>query len=135
MDALAARALIIDRLSTLGADLTDGEAETRQDGTVRRTLIIDVTSGVTTSYLRRMSGRATDTVRTINVLVVAPSRDSCLVLAEKTRDLLDGARIAEEPHGLLEDASYDMAPAPEPDTSPARWSRALAFQWATKRSH
>lgn len=130
MDALTVRDTIIAALMPLDVDLTDGEPATARDGTVRRTLIVTVDQGVTGG--RRMSGRAPDVRRLIGVLVVTSSRDSCLHLAERVRDTLDGQYA--RPHGLITDESYSGDPIPEPSTHPARWSKALAFAWTTKRS-
>lgn len=129
MDALTLRDDVIAYLSDLDVDLTDGEPETGPDGRVHRTVIVDVTPG--TGDARRMSGRATAARRTIGLLVVTASRDSCLWLTDRVLDRLDGARLTGG--GVLTDASYDGPPTPEPGTGPARWSKALTLAVTTHR--
>lgn len=142
MDALDLRDTVVDALLPLGVDISDGNAthdpvdgknrivHLDANGIVRRTVIIGVTTGMTSG--RRGSGRSVNTDGYVNALVVAPSRDSCLWLTEKVRDALADYPLG-RPHGRLTDASYDGEPLPEPDISPARWSKALAFTATRKR--
>lgn len=132
MEALDIRDTVIAALLPLGIDVTDGEPATGPDGRVHRTAIVSVTDGTIGS--RRASGRGTTSGHTVSVLIVASSSDSCQVLTRRVRDVLDGAPLG-RPHGLLTDVSYDGPPVQEPGTSPARWSRALAFNATTNRSH
>lgn len=130
MDPLDLRDDIIDYLAPLDVDITDGEPETGSDGRVRRTVILDVTSGTGEGY--RMAGRGTRARRSVNVLVVASSRDSCVWLTERVLELLDGARLTGG--GTLTDASYDGPPTPEPGTTSGLWSKALTLTAITRRS-
>lgn len=132
MDTLDLRDTTIDALAHIDADITDGEPVTGPDGRVRHTVIVGVTTGVASQ--RRAGGRSTASNGTVNALVVTSSRDSCLWLTQRVRDALADYPLG-KPHGRLTDASYDGEPVPEPGTAPARWSRALAFQITTKRSH
>lgn len=142
MDVLDLRDQCIAALAHLDVDISDGNP-TRDPsdgasrivhldggGRVRRTVILGVTTG--TASNRRAAGGSVDRAGYVNALVVAPSRDSCLWLSERARDAL-----ADQPlpgGGRLTDASYDGEPLPEPDTSPARWSRALTFTATRKRN-
>ena len=130
MDALELRDEVIAALLPLGVDITDGDAETGPDGRVRRTIIIGVTVGVATN--RRAAGGSVNRAGVVNALVVAPSQDSCLWLAERARDAL--ADMPLPGGGRLTDQSYDGSPSQEPDIAPARWSTALAFQAVRKRN-
>lgn len=130
MDAFELRDSAIAALAHLDVDLTDGEPVTEPGGRVHRTVILGVTTGTATN--RRAGGRSVNVDGYVNALVVAPSRDSCLWLTERARDALADMPL---PGGArLTDASYDGEPIPEPDTSPGRWSRALAFTATRKRS-
>ncbi|UVY83795.1 hypothetical protein NLU66_16535 [Brachybacterium sp. NBEC-018] len=129
MDVLTLRDLVIEALLPVGVDITDGEPATDPSGRIRRTVIVGATPG--TASGRRAAGGSVNRDGTLAVLVVTPSRDSCLALTEKTRDLLSDFPIPGG--GRLTDASYDGEPTPEPDTSPARWSKALAFTATRKR--
>lgn len=132
MDVLDLRDAAIAALAHLDVDITDDEPETGTDGRIRRTVIIGVTNGIATQ--RRAAGGSVNRDQYVNALVITPSRDSCLWLTQQTRDALADFPLG-KPHGRLTDASYDGEPVPEPGTSPARWSRALAFTITTKRSH
>lgn len=132
MDILDLRDTAIAALQHLDVDITDGEPETGTDGRIRQTVVIGVTNGVATQ--RRAAGGSVNRDGYVNALVVTPSRDSCLWLTQRVRDALADFPLG-KPHGRLTDASYDGEPVPEPGTSPARWSRALAFTITTKRSH
>lgn len=129
MDTLTVRDSIIAALLHLGVDITDGAPETDRDGRVRRTVIVTVDPGILRD--RRAGGRTVHTTRTVSCLIVTASRDSCLWLTERVRDTLDGLRIDAD---LLRDVSYTGDPQPEPGTTPARWSKALAFTSTTRRS-
>lgn len=132
MDALTLRDTLIEALQPLNVDVTPGEVQTGSDGRVRRTVILTITAGVAAS--RRAAGGTVDRDGYINALIVAPSRDSCLWLTEHVRDTLADYPLG-HPHGRLTDESYDGDPLPEPDTTPARWSKALAFTATRKRNH
>lgn len=132
MDVLDLRDTMIAALQHLDVDLTDGEPETDADGRIRQTVVIGVTNGIATQ--RRAAGGSVNRDGYVNALVVTPSRDSCLWLTQRVRDALADYPLG-KPHGRLTDASYDGEPVPEPGTSPARWSRALAFTITTKRSN
>lgn len=130
MDVLDLRDQCIAALAHLDVDVTDGEPVTDSNGRVRRTVILGVTTG--TASNRRAAGGSVNRDGYVNVLIVTPSRDSCLWLSERARDALADLPL---PGGArLTDASYDGEPLPEPDTSPARWSRALAFTATRKRN-
>lgn len=129
MDVLDLRDLILEALLPAGVDITDGEPVTDSSGRVRRTVILGVTPGV--AGQRRAAGGSVRRDGYVNALIVTPSRDSCLALTETVRDLLADYPIPGG--GRLTDASYDGEPTPEPDTTPARWSRALAFTATRKR--
>lgn len=132
MDVFDLRDTVLAALAHPDIDTTDGEPATGADGRVHRTVIVGVTPGTTGG--RRAAGGSVNRDVTVNALCVAPSRDACLWLSQWA-----SARLADlylgSPHGRLTDASYDGEPVPEPDTSPARWSRALAYTITTKRSH
>lgn len=130
MDALTLRDGIITALAPLNADVTTGAPATDSSGRVRRTVIVGTTPG--TASNRRAAGGTVDRDGLVDVLVVTPSADSCVDLADQTRDLLADYRIPGA--GLLVDESYDAAPAQEPDITPARWSTALAFRATRKRN-
>lgn len=130
MDALTIRDTLIAALMPLNADITDGAPETDREGRIRRTVILNVPPGTVGTI--RASGAATTATRTVEVLVVTAAKDSCTILAERVRDALDGTRFG-SPHGTIRDVSYDGVPTPEPDITPARWSKALAFTVTTKR--
>lgn len=129
MDVLDLRDLVIEALLPLGVDITDGAPVTDTSGRVRRTVILSVTPG--TAGQRRAAGGSVRRDGYVNALIVSPSRDSCLALTERTRDLLTDFPIPGG--GRITDASYDGEPTPEPDISPARWSKALAFTATRKR--
>lgn len=131
MDVLELRDTCIAALAHLDVDITDGEPET-VNGTIRHTVIVGVTNGIASQ--RRAAGGSVNRDGYVNALVVTTSRDSCLWLTQRVRDALADYPLG-APHGRLTDASYDGEPVPEPDTSPARWSRSLAFTITTKRSH
>lgn len=130
MDTLTVRDEIIAALLPLDVDITDAEPETDRDGRVCRTVIVTVDSG--TLRDRRATGHTTHAARTVSCLIVTASRDSCLWLTDRVRDALDGLRIDAD---VLRDVSYTGEPMPEPGTSPARWSKALAFTLTTRRSN
>lgn len=111
---------------------TTGEAEPGPDGRIQRTVVYSVTTGVAGN--RRAAGGSVDRARYVNVICVAPSRDSCLWLTQWAQERLVDLSLG-SPHGRLTDASYDGGPLSTPDVSPHRWSRALAFTITTKRSH
>ncbi|MDN5687128.1 MAG: hypothetical protein L0G94_10715 [Brachybacterium sp.] len=129
MDVFDLRDACIEALAHLDVTVTAGEPGT-PFGTVEQTVIIGVTPGL--ASLRRAAGGSVDRDGYVNALVVTASRDSCLWLTQRVRDALADFPLG-SPHGRLTDASYDGEPVPEPDTSPARWSRALAFTITTKR--
>lgn len=130
MDVLDLRDQCIAGLAHLDVDVTDGEPAIDASGRVRRTVILGVTTG--TASNRRAAGGSVNRDGYVNALIVAPSRDSCLWLSERARDALADMPL---PGGArLTDESYDGEPLPEPDTSPARWSRALAFTATRKRN-
>lgn len=129
MDALTLRDTIIAALTHIDVDITDGEPETGGDGRVRRTVIVGITTG--TRGNRRAAGGSVDHDRAVNLLVVTPSRDSCLWLTEAVQDAVTDYPVARG--ARLTDASYDGEPIPEPGTSPARWSRPLTYYVTTKR--
>lgn len=130
MDVLDLRDQCIAALAHLDVDVTDGEPVTDSNGRVRRTVVLGVTTG--TASNRRAAGGSVNRDGYVNALIVTPSRDSCLWLSERARDALADLPL---PGGArLTDASYDGEPLPEPDTSPARWSRALAFTATRKRN-
>ncbi len=130
MDVLDLRDTAIAALAHLDVDVTDGEPVTDSKGRVRRTVVLGVTTG--TAANRRAAGGSVNRDGYVNALIVTPSRDSCLWLSERARDALADLPL---PGGArLTDASYDGEPLPEPDTSPARWSRALAFTATRKRN-
>lgn len=131
MDVLDLRDTCITALAHLDADITDGEPVTGPGGTIRATVIVGVTNGIASN--RRAAGGSVNRDGYVNALVVTASRDSCLWLTERTRDALADTPLPGG--GRLTDASYDGEPVPEPDTSPARWSRALAFTATRKRNH
>ena len=131
MDLLALRDHAIAALMHLDVDITDGEPETGLDGRIRRTVIVSVTPGTTTG--RRASGGSVNVVGYVNAMVVTASRDSCLWLSEQVQRSLADLPL-ERGSGALTDESYDGEPLPEPNTSPARWSTALAFR-ATRKRH
>lgn len=142
MDVLDLREQCIAGLAHLDIDVSDGNP-TRDpsdgvnrvmhldsSGRVRRTVVLGVTTGTATN--RRAAGGSVNRDGYVNALIVTPSRDSCLWLSERARDALADLPL---PGGArLTDASYDGEPLPEPDTSPARWSRALAFTATRKRN-
>lgn len=132
MDVFTVQDQIAAALAPLGVDVTTGEPETGTDGRVNRTVIHSATTGVAGG--RRAAGGSVNRARYVNALVVAPSRETCLWLAQAVQERLTDLSLG-SPHGRLTDASYDGDPIPEPDTSPARWSRALAYTITTKRSH
>lgn len=132
MDVFTVQDHVAAALAPLGVDVTTSEPKIGADGKIRRTVIHSTTTG--TASRRRAAGGSVDRDRYVNVLVVAPSRDTCLWLAQAVQERLADLSLG-PPHGRLTDASYDGDPLPEPDTSPARWSRALAFTITTKRSH
>ncbi|MFC0673550.1 hypothetical protein [Brachybacterium hainanense] len=132
MDALDLRDSCIAALQHLDVDVTDDGVEKDSDGRVRRTVILGVTAGVAGN--RRAAGGSVDRTGTVNALVVTASRDSCLWLVQRVRDALADLPLG-SPHGRLTDASYDAEPQPEPGTTPARWSQALAFTITRKRGH
>lgn len=132
MDVFTVQDRIATALAPLGVDVTTGEPKIGADGKIRRTVIHSTTTGIAGS--RRAAGGSVDRARYVNILVVAPSREACLWLAQAVHETLTDLPLG-APHGRLTDASYDGDPLPEPDIAPARWSRALAFQITTKRSH
>lgn len=132
MDVLDLRDTCIAALAHLDADITDGEPITGPGGRIPHTVIVGVTNGIASQ--RRAAGGSVNRDGYVNVLVVTTSRDSCLWLTQRVRDALADYPLG-APHGRLTDASYDGEPVPEPQTSPARWSRSLAFTITTKRSH
>lgn len=130
MDALELRDTAIAALQHLDADITDGEPRT-VNGRLPRTVVLGVTPG--TASNRRAAGGSVNRDGYVNALIVTTSKDSCLWLTEEVRDALSDMPL---PGGArLTDASYDGEPLAEPDTSPARWSRALAFTATRKRNH
>ena len=130
MDVFDLRDQCIAALAHLDVDVTDGEPVADANGRVRRTVVLGVTTG--TAANRRAAGGSVNRDGYVNALIVTPSRDSCLWLSERARDALADLPL---PGGArLTDASYDGEPLPEPDTSPARWSRALAFTATRKRN-
>ncbi len=130
MDVLDLRNQCIAALAHLDVDVTDGEPVTDSNGRIRRTVILGVTTGTATN--RRAAGGSVNRDGYVNALIVTPSYDSCLWLTERARDALADMPL---PGGArLTDASYDGEPVPEPDTSPARWSRALTFTATRKRN-
>lgn len=131
MDVFDLRDTIIAALAHLDVTITDDEPKTI-NGRIEQTVVIGVTNGIASQ--RRAGGRSTASDGYVNALIVTPSRDSCLWLTQRVRDALADYPLG-KPHGRLTDASYDGEPVPEPGTSPARWSRALAFTITTKRSH
>lgn len=131
MDVLTIRDRAIAALDGVGAIVTAGEVET-VDGRIRNTVVVGTTTGVASA--RRAAGGSVNRDGYVNALVVGTSRDACLALSQRVRDTLSDLDLG-SPHGRLTDASYDGEPLPEPDTSPARWSRALAFITTTKRSN
>jgi len=131
MDALTLRDTAIAALLPIGVDITSGEPETDPDGRVRRTVILTTTAG--TAGNRRAAGGSVNRDGYVNALVVAASRDSCVWLTERVRDALADMPLGNG-QGRLTDASYDAEPLSEPDTSPARWSQALAFTATRKRN-
>ena len=132
MDVFTVQDRVAAALAPLDADVTTGEPKTGADGKIRRTVIYSATTGVAGG--RRAAGGSVNRARYVNTLIVAPSRETCLWLAQAVQEQLTDLSLG-SPHGRLTDASYDGDPIPEPDTSPARWSRALAFTITTKRSH
>lgn len=132
MDVFTVQDHIAAALAPLGVDVTTSEPKIGADGKIRRTVIHSTTTGIAGN--RRAAGGSVDRARYVNVLVVAPSRESCLWLAQGVHEALTDLSLG-APHGRLTDASYDGDPLPEPDIAPARWSRALAFMITTKRSH
>lgn len=132
MDVFTMQDRVATALAPLDADVTTGEPNTDDDGKIHRTVIYSATTGVAGG--RRAAGGSVNRARYVNALVVAPSRETCLWLAQEVQEALADLSLG-SPHGRLTDASYDGDPVPEPDTSPARWSRALAFTITTKRSH
>ena len=132
MDVFTVQDHVAAALAHLGVDVTTGEPEIGPDGRVKRTVIYSATTGIAGG--RRAAGGSVNRARYVNVLIVAPSRETCLWLAQAVQDALVDLSLG-SPHGRLTDASYDGEPLPEPDTSPARWSRALAYTITTKRSH
>lgn len=129
MDVLTLRDTIVTALAGVNADVTPDEPLVDASGRVKRTVIIDVTPGTVTG--RRASGRGDRLDGAVNALIVAPTRDSCLALAQQVRDRLADLPLG-HPHGRLTDQSYDGAPLPEPGD--ARWSTTLTFATITKRS-
>lgn len=132
MDVFTVQDRVAAALAPLDADVTTGEPRTDDAGKIRRTVIYSATTGVAGG--RRAAGGSVNRARYVNALVVAPSRETCLWLAQEAQEALADLSLG-SPHGRLTDASYDGDPVPEPNTSPARWSRALAFTITTKRSH
>jgi hypothetical protein len=130
MDVLDLRDQCLAALAHLDVDITDGEPDIDASGRIRHTVILGVTTGTATN--RRAAGGSVNRDGYVNALIVTPSRDSCLWLSERARDALADMSL---PGGArLTDASYDGEPLPEPDTAPARWSRALAFTATRKRN-
>lgn len=132
MDVFTVQDHVAAALEPLGVDVTTGEPKTGSDGKIRRTVIHSATTGIAGG--RRAAGGSVNRARYVNVLIVAPSRETCLWLAQAVQEALTDLSLG-SPHGRLTDASYDGEPLPEPDIAPARWSRALAFTITTKRSH
>lgn len=132
MDVFTVQDHVAAALEPLGVDVTTGEPKTGADGKIRRTVIHSATTGIAGG--RRAAGGSVNRARYVNALIVAPSRETCLWLAQAVQERLTDLSLG-SPHGRLTDASYDGEPLPEPDVSPARWSRALAFTITTKRSH
>lgn len=132
MDAFTVQDRVAAALAPLDADVTTGEPKTDDAGKIRRTVIYSATTGIAGG--RRAAGGSVNRDRYVNALIVAPSRETCLWLAQAVQEHLTDLSLG-SPHGRLTDASYDGDPIPEPDTSPARWSRALAYTITTKRSH
>lgn len=130
MDALTARDHVIACLSDLDVDITDGAPETGRDGRVRRTVIVTIDTGTVRD--RRATGDTVHAVRTVTCMAVTASRDSCLWLTDAVVDRLDGTRVGAD---VLRDVSYSGEPIQEPSTSPARWSKTLAFTCTTTRRH
>lgn len=132
MDVFTAQDLFGAALEHPDIITTTDEAEIGPDGRFKRTVVYSVTTGI--SGGRRAAGGSVNRVRYVNAICVAPSRETCLWLTQWVQERLTDLSLG-SPHGRLTDASYDGDPVPEPDTSPARWSRALAFTITTKRSH
>lgn len=129
MDALELRDLVLAVLAPIAADVTENEPRIDDDGRIRPTVILSVSTGVASN--RRAAGGSVNRDGYVNALVVTPSRDSCLWLTETTRDALADMPL---PGGArLTDVSYDGEPTPEPGTDAARWSRALTLTATRKR--
>lgn len=130
MDVLELRDRAVAGLAGVDATITTEQTTLEADGLVDPTIVVTTTTGIAGG--RRTAGGSVNRYGYVNALVVSTSRDSCLWLSQQARDALTDLDLG-SPHGRLTDASYDGEPIPEPDTSAALWSRALAFTITTKR--